>query len=59
MLFHIFFLVSLNFVWITSKNLAGVNHQDQFIQEILLRHEEDMRHAPRGSLKHDLPVVIF
>jgi len=56
MLLHIFFLVSLNFVWVTSRNLAGVNYQDQFIQEILLRHEEDMRHAPRGSLKHDLPV---
>ena len=51
-------MVSLNFVWVTSRNLAGVNYQDQFIQEILLRHEEDMRHAPRGSLKHDLPVVI-
>ena len=48
----------MNFVWVTSRNLVGVNHQDQFIQEILLHHEEDMRHAPRGSLKHDLPVVI-
>jgi hypothetical protein len=59
MILHILFLVSLNFVWVTSRNLAGANYQDQFIQEILLRHEEDMRHAPRESLKHDLPVVIL
>ena len=43
MLFHIFFLVSLNFVWVTSKNLAGVNYQDQFIQEIILNHVEDVK----------------
>ena len=49
MLLHIFCLVSLNFVWVTSKNLAGVNYQDQSIQEIIPRHVEDVKHSLRGS----------
>ena len=50
MLLHIFFLFSLNFVWVTSKNLAGVNYQDQFIQEIILRHVEDVKHAASAGV---------
>ena len=49
MLLRIFFLFSLNFVWVTSKNLAGVNYQDQSIQEIIPRHVEDVKHSLRGS----------
>ena len=45
MLLHVLFLISLNFVWVTSKNLAGVNHQDQFIQFIILRHVENAASA--------------
>ena len=45
MLLHILFLVSLNFVWVTSKNPAGVNYQDQFIQEINLHHFEEAASA--------------
>ena len=49
----------MNFVWVTSRNLAGVNYQHQFIQEIFLRHEKDIEHALSGSLTHNLPVVIL
>ena len=45
LLLHIFFLFSLNFVWVTSRNPAGVNYQDQFIQEIILRDVEDAASA--------------
>lgn len=56
MLIHIIFLIGLNFAWASPRNLIGRNQQDQFIQETILRHEEEMKHAPRGVLKHNLPA---
>ena len=64
MLFQIIFLLCLNSAWASPRNLVGRNYQnqlridqDQFIHEIILRHEEDLKHAPRVSVGHDLPVV--
>ena len=57
MLLHIFFLFSLNFVWVTSKNLAGVNYQDQFIQEIILHHVEDVKHAASAGVKKGTEAI--
>ena len=64
MLLQIIFLLCLNSAWASPRNLVGRNYQnqlridqDQFIHEIILRHEEDLKHAPRVSVGHDLPVV--
>ena len=57
MLLHIFFLFSLNIVWVTSKNLAGVNYQDQFIQEIILHHVEDVKHAASAGVKKGTEAI--
>ena len=59
MLFHIIFLIGLNYCWASPWNLIGRNQENQFIQEIILRNEEEMKHAPRMDLSHDLPVVTF
>jgi len=63
MLLQIIFLLCLNSAWASPRNLVGRNYQnqlridqDQFIHEIILRHEEDLKHAPRVSVGHDLPV---
>jgi len=56
MLIHIIFLIGLNFAWASPRNLIGRNQEDQFIQEIILRLEAEMKHTPRGELNHDLPV---
>jgi len=56
MLFHIIFLICLNSCWASPWNLIGRNEENHFIQEIFLRHEEEMKHAPRLDLNHDLPV---
>ena len=53
LLLHIFFLFSLNFVWVTSRNPAGVNYQDQFIQEIILNHVEDVKLKDLANAGYD------
>ena len=59
MLFHMIFIIGLNYCWASPWNLIGRNQENQFIQEIILRNEEEMKHAPRMDLTHDLPVVTF
>ena len=36
--------------------LTNENHP-QYIQEIIIQHEIEMKHAERINIKHDLPVV--
>ena len=53
LLLHIFFLLSLNFAWVTSRNPAGVNYQDQFVQEIILRDVEDVKLKDLANAGYD------
>ena len=53
MLFSLGFLFT---VIAASASLTIENHH-QYMQEIIVQHEFEMKHAERINVKHDLPVV--